>query len=789
MQKSRAPDGKPKPTQFTINVALLEELGERLVSRPDVALAELIKNAFDADSPDCNISIARDEITVSDHGHGMTESEFLSNWMVVSSPSKGIQRYSRRYHRSMAGSKGVGRFSARFLGKAVTLTSVADDASYGIRTKLTAHFDWDKISRGQDITTINIEYRINEAPGERCGTILEITGLRREARNISTWKVKTDVLRLTTPLSGLESPAFARPKASRKTERPEDPGFSVTFAGDDGDDDAIPASVQAEIVDAYVGRVRLAVNEAGTVSYAVYWRNRTKPLNEGEFDLKRYCSRFLPERLQPKNGEKQDDRGLTSAVASVKNLPLAVALHSPVFIDLRFFPKRKGTFRDLSVNGVTAQAWIREHASVAVVDNGFAMNAYGTDSDWLGVDASKANNERHWQSIFTPILFPMSEQDRSSERRNPMLALPRGSQLIGRVHVATRKRVDSEGDDSEDWLQPNMDRESLRDNGAFRVLWHLSRFAVELLAHFDRKIRLKQEAAADAARSAATKTALSKAIAEVKSSDAIEPEYRARIVEQLRSIEDRYQEAEEYDRTFQQSLELMSMMGVIAGFMTHEFEKAMRALSEIVDLVRDIARKDRRMEDKAAEIESLETSLAHYMDYMRLFINRARDPKRQRFKARAQVTAVVETMASLAAAHGIDVEVDIANKLPGPYVPIAAYHGVVANLVSNAMKALVPKTTGGQRKVRIYATNDDSKHVLVCVDNGIGIPEFLKDRIWDPLYTTTAKGEDDNPLGSGLGLGLSVVRDVVKGLKGSIELMEEAPPGFVTAFRVQMPLE
>ena len=175
------------------------------------------------------------------------------------------------------------------------------------------------------------------------------------------------------------------------------------------------------------------------------------------------------------------------------------------------------------------------------------------------------------------------------------------------------------------------------------------------------------------------------------------------------------------------------------------------------------------------------------MDYMRMFVNKAREPKAQTFKSASQVRMVVRTLSPVSEAHGVEVEVNIDKTVDAPHMPIAAYHGVVANLLSNALKALVPKRST-DRRIRIYATNDGDKHVLVCLDNGIGIPEYVRARIWDPLYTTTANNDEDNPLGSGLGLGLSVVRDVVRKLRGTIKLMDAAPPGFVTGFRVTLPL-
>jgi signal transduction histidine kinase len=532
----------------------------------------------------------------------------------------------------------------------------------------------------------------------------------------------------------------------------------------------------------------MEVDEDGNLEYKVFWKGHARPIHKHAFSIGKYFKPLTLEKLKPKKGQPQDERGLKDEVAAIQHLPASTGLHSPVFIDLRFFPKRKGTFTDLDVNGLEALRWLKEHSGFALADNLFAMTGYGNDSDWLGIDASKSSNQRTWQSILTPVFFPMDALDRGDPRRNPMLALPRNAQIIGRVHIATRKRAGLLEDDSDDWLQPNMDRESLRENGAFRTLWHICRFAVEVIAHFDRTLRLQEDAAREEQNTQKTKTALAQAIAEIRSSAQIQPEYRQRIVQQLKDVQTRVDESAVYSRDAQNSLELMSMMGVIAGFMTHEFEKAMKTLADAAEMVRSLAALDKKLASAADEVSAMEKSLAHYMDYMRLFVNKARQPRPQKFKSHAQVSLVVETLSGIALAHNVDVEVDIDRTLVGPYMPVAAYHGIVANLISNSLKALVPKLSKQQRKIRVYAANDAHKHILVFSDNGIGIPDYLKDRIWDPLFTTTAEADDDNPLGSGLGLGLSVVRKVVREMKGSIDLLEAPSPGFVTAFRVVLPL-
>ncbi|MEI9964189.1 MAG: ATP-binding protein [Caulobacteraceae bacterium] len=66
---------------FSIESRVLRELGERLVKQPEVAVVELVKNAYDADAEDCTIVYEpRRSITVTDTGSGMTLSP-LSGWL------------------------------------------------------------------------------------------------------------------------------------------------------------------------------------------------------------------------------------------------------------------------------------------------------------------------------------------------------------------------------------------------------------------------------------------------------------------------------------------------------------------------------------------------------------------------------------------------------------------------------------------------------------------------------------------------------------------------------------
>lgn len=98
------------------------------------------------------------------------------------------------------------------------------------------------------------------------------------------------------------------------------------------------------------------------------------------------------------------------------------------------------------------------------------------------------------------------------------------------------------------------------------------------------------------------------------------------------------------------------------------------------------------------------------------------------------------------------------------------------NLVRNAVQAVAaePSTAGG--RVIVAARLEGSNAVLEVRDDGPGIPEAARARVFDPYYTT--KGE-------GTGLGLAIVKKVVLEHGGSIECARGPEGGAV--FRVRLP--
>jgi signal transduction histidine kinase len=108
---------------------------------------------------------------------------------------------------------------------------------------------------------------------------------------------------------------------------------------------------------------------------------------------------------------------------------------------------------------------------------------------------------------------------------------------------------------------------------------------------------------------------------------------------------------------------------------------------------------------------------------------------------------------------------------------------VLLNLISNGFYAAIQRKSeagDGFEPVLSAATKNLGDKVEIRIrDNGTGIPEDAKDKIFNPFFTT-------KPSGEGTGLGLSMSHDIiVKQHGGSIDV--ETEPGFFTEFKIVLP--
>jgi nitrogen fixation/metabolism regulation signal transduction histidine kinase len=100
---------------------------------------------------------------------------------------------------------------------------------------------------------------------------------------------------------------------------------------------------------------------------------------------------------------------------------------------------------------------------------------------------------------------------------------------------------------------------------------------------------------------------------------------------------------------------------------------------------------------------------------------------------------------------------------------------VVTNLVKNAIQA-VPEVEAPRILVSVASENEFVK--ISVADNGVGISDEFKEKIFEPKFTTKS---------SGMGLGLGMVKNIVETYKGTIDFTSLPEKG--TVFTVRLPKE
>jgi len=100
---------------------------------------------------------------------------------------------------------------------------------------------------------------------------------------------------------------------------------------------------------------------------------------------------------------------------------------------------------------------------------------------------------------------------------------------------------------------------------------------------------------------------------------------------------------------------------------------------------------------------------------------------------------------------------------------------VLNNLIKNAVEAIPEERDGA---IKVSLSERDAMAVIKVCDNGVGIPEEMKKKVFVPNFTTK---------NSGTGLGLAISKNIIESVNGKIYY--ETTPNIGTDFYVELPIE
>jgi signal transduction histidine kinase len=174
----------------------------------------------------------------------------------------------------------------------------------------------------------------------------------------------------------------------------------------------------------------------------------------------------------------------------------------------------------------------------------------------------------------------------------------------------------------------------------------------------------------------------------------------------------------------------------------------------------------------SAEIEAAGSRIYDLVAAVKGFSYMDRAPAAEPVDIRRGIADTLTMLGAKMRAKSVQVSVEVANELPRARAVGAELNQVWMNLIDNAIDAVA---VGGH--VTVSAAPDLDCVSVRIIDDGPGIPPEIAGRIFDPFFTT--KG-----VGKGTGLGLDIVRRLLKSNAGAIAV--ESVPGR-TEFQVRLP--
>ncbi len=444
-----------KTLSFTVDAALLRELGERLIGQPHIALAELVKNSYDADAATCRIVFSEDRIEILDDGKGMSFEEFRDFWMRIGTTHKVDQRQSQRLGRPLTGSKGVGRLAVQFLADEMPIETTSESNTTKM---LVAIVDWRKAIRGSSLAEIQVEYEIRPNQpaypnGHPHGTRIVLTQLKNAGGTSELEELGREIWRLRSP--------FRRRTKSPATRGPEDFEVEIEAPG---------------IADA-----RNAFDKVVT-SLFDNWRARIRGTVEGGRSG-RQANIVLDFAGDSDGLEKETfrERVKLPVVRSDEATETTQQDVGPSLVDRVSF--------EILIKEL--RKYLQEYGNVSIYDVGFRLPYYGVEHDWLDIALDQSR-----RISISKLLPPHLRID---ERY--MLDLPAPGRIFGAVNIDTGHELSvarSRDAGPGEWLQIQPGRDRLHDNPAFEQLRNLVRFSLDFYAN---RYRAREARSAEEKRS------------------------------------------------------------------------------------------------------------------------------------------------------------------------------------------------------------------------------------------------------------------------------------------------
>jgi two-component system phosphate regulon sensor histidine kinase PhoR len=227
---------------------------------------------------------------------------------------------------------------------------------------------------------------------------------------------------------------------------------------------------------------------------------------------------------------------------------------------------------------------------------------------------------------------------------------------------------------------------------------------------------------------------------------------------------------------------LATVQNEFLASVSHEVRTPLTSLRMFVDTLRedrltDPAEKQRCLALMSQELTRLDVLVGKLIDLSKIESRHAAFERRP-----VRVDDVLKDAVGMLDAVRLSTDVDLQVRAQ-PGLMVRGDRGALAQAVGNLLGNAWKYTRPDDRRIELTASMEGKRVVIAVTDNGIGIPAAEQQRIFDKFQRGTAAVDGGVP---GAGLGLAIVRAIVRAHRGRVELRSSAPTG--SCFRITLPL-
>ncbi len=229
----------------------------------------------------------------------------------------------------------------------------------------------------------------------------------------------------------------------------------------------------------------------------------------------------------------------------------------------------------------------------------------------------------------------------------------------------------------------------------------------------------------------------------------------------------------------------LATLGTMGAGVAHELNNPLTVISAEADEILDSIVAGRLSAEQTVvsvkNIKQCAERMRCLIDYIRQYIRRDEDTSWSKIDINVIVENALLILKPQMLSQGIELKLNLSKPLPQIWGHKTKLGSIFQNLLSNAKDSFDDLTDTRNRQIKIETTFVATKEIIITLsDNGCGISENIKEKIFDPFFSTKQADK-------GTGLGLAMTIENIKEHRGTLYCDSKENVG--SKFTISLPLE